>query len=311
MKVISAVRSYRAPLMIVVFSVCLIAYMYLNPPLAEAPLVGPELFAGFGADLDAGVQSDAGLQAAAEEGGDAAVRSDPLSLDLAFYASRFLLSFLFMGAVPLLAAGALGYSLKDAGLSWTPGMFRWKAYWLLFPLFILVTAASAFNEEMAAFYPWSDAIVQLSIQASPFYFLMHGFSYLIFYYLPWEILFRGLMVIPLLNYLEQRDVDNDRANKGARNRGLGDIRLVNHARDRSTAQQLKDPAVLALAMLQTLPTVLVHLPHPVSETFATIIFGFIAGVVVIRTRSIFPVILLHWAAGISLDLMIVLKQAFM
>lgn len=310
MKAISRIRNYRAPLMIVVFSVCLIAYMYLNPPLSETPLLSPRLFSDF---LPA---EPGGTYIAPEEPGAAQESSlegstYDMSLDLAFYASRFLLSFLFMGGIPLLAAFALGFKLQDAGLSWTPGMFRWKAYWFLFPLFILVTAASAFNEEMSGFYPWSAALVDLSIQVSPLYFVSHGFLYLFLYYLPWEILFRGLMVIPLLNYLEQRDLDNDRANKGARNRGLGGIRLVNRTRDGSPLRELKDPVILALAMLQILPTVLVHLPHPVSETFATIIFGFIAAVVVIRTRSVYPVILLHWAAGISLDLMIVLKQAFL
>jgi membrane protease YdiL (CAAX protease family) len=56
--------------------------------------------------------------------------------------------------------------------------------------------------------------------------------------------------------------------------------------------------LLGIAMLQTIPTVLIHFPHPITETMGTVVFGFLSAVIVLRTRSVFPVLLIHALAGL-------------
>jgi membrane protease YdiL (CAAX protease family) len=57
------------------------------------------------------------------------------------------------------------------------------------------------------------------------------------------------------------------------------------------------PAIL----VTTLATTLVHLSRPAGECFAALIAGFVAGYVVLRTRSIWGFFLVHLIAGLSLD----------
>jgi hypothetical protein len=258
--------------MIIIISFSLIAYVYLNPPLAEAPL----LSAGLAGDLD-------------------------------WYASRFLLSFLCFGLIPGGAALFLGFGLKDLGLVWHRKMFRWPLYWLLLPLFVLVIAASSGDQAMREFYPFSKTLLEYAVQRGPGYFALHAGLYLIFYYLPWELLFRGIMVLPLVAYIEHQALGNNRVNAGARNRGLRRVPLILSSNPPDIQNSWKDPVLLGIAMLQTIPTVLIHFPHPITETMGTVVFGFLSAVIVLRTRSVFPVLLIHALAGIVLDAAIYIR----
>lgn len=266
-----AIRRYRGPLLIAVVSFSLIAYIYLNPPLANAALLG----LGLPGDVD-------------------------------WYISRFALSTICFGVIPLAASLLLGFTLADLGLVWHKGMFRWKEYWLFFPVMVVAIASSAFNPEFAAFYPFSHTLADLARGSSWGYGLLHAVSYLLFYYIPWEILFRGLMVLPLVTYVEKNDVAARRANAGARNRGLKTIAVVQDKQSGETLESWKNPLLLTLAMLQTIPTVMIHFAHPLSESLGTVIFGVIGALIVLRTRSIIPVILMHACAGIVLDSMLMI-----
>jgi membrane protease YdiL (CAAX protease family) len=86
------------------------------------------------------------------------------------------------------------------------------------------------------------------------------------YYLPWEFLFRGFMLFGL-----------------------------------------KDSVGVANAILiQTVPSVLVHIGKPDGEIFAAIAAGIVFGLIAWRTRSVLYVFLLHWLIGVGLDAFIVL-----
>jgi hypothetical protein len=115
------------------------------------------------------------------------------------------------------------------------------------------------------------------------------------------------MVLPLVSYIEHQALGNNRVNAGARNRGLRRVPLILSSNPPDIQNSWKDPVLLGIAMLQTIPTVLIHFPHPITETMGTVVFGFLSAVIVLRTRSVFPVLLIHALAGIVLDAAIYIR----
>ena len=85
------------------------------------------------------------------------------------------------------------------------------------------------------------------------------------YYLGWEFFFRGYMQFGL----------------GKR---LGDWNAI---------------------FVQTLASSLLHIGKPDAEIYSSILGGIVWGMVVFRTRSLFPALLLHWLLGICLDAFII------
>jgi len=93
-------------------------------------------------------------------------------------------------------------------------------------------------------------------------------AFYLLYYLGWEFFFRGFMLFGL--------------------------------------EKRYGPAVAIL--VQTIPSALVHIGKPASETFAAIAAGLIFGTVAVRTRSIFYPLLLHAAVGIGTDVAVTLPR---
>ncbi len=85
------------------------------------------------------------------------------------------------------------------------------------------------------------------------------------YYIGWEAFFRGFMLF------------------GLRSR-FGDAAAV---------------------LIQTIPSCLMHIGKPRAEIFASIVAGIAFGAIVLRGRSIWPILLCHWCLGVSLDIFIV------
>jgi membrane protease YdiL (CAAX protease family) len=85
------------------------------------------------------------------------------------------------------------------------------------------------------------------------------------YYLAWEFFFRGYMLFSL----------KDR---------FGELNSI---------------------LIQTIPSVLMHIGKPDGEIFASFVAGIAFGIIALRTRSIVYVFLLHWLIGITLDLFII------
>ena len=85
------------------------------------------------------------------------------------------------------------------------------------------------------------------------------------YYIGWEFFFRGYMQFGL----------------GTR---LGDWNAI---------------------LVQTLASCLLHIGKPEAEIYSSILGGIVWGMVVFRTRSLLPALLLHWLLGISLDAFII------
>ena len=67
-----------------------------------------------------------------------------------------------------------------------------------------------------------------------------------------------------------------------------------------------DMGLPVVALLQAVPSAIIHIGHPQSEIFGALLFGFAAGYVTYATRSILPGLIVHALAGVSLDLALVL-----
>jgi uncharacterized protein len=86
----------------------------------------------------------------------------------------------------------------------------------------------------------------------------------LFYYAGWEFFFRGFMQFGLRGAL-----------------GAGNAILV-----------------------QTLASCLIHIGKPAGEIYGSILAGLLWGFIVFRTRSLWAVLAMHWALGVSLDFFI-------
>jgi uncharacterized protein len=84
------------------------------------------------------------------------------------------------------------------------------------------------------------------------------------YYMGWEFFFRGFMQFGL---------------RGA----LGDWNAI---------------------LVQTLASCLIHIGKPAGEIYGSIAAGLLWGLIVFRTRSLWAVLVMHWALGVSLDFFI-------
>jgi membrane protease YdiL (CAAX protease family) len=97
---------------------------------------------------------------------------------------------------------------------------------------------------------------------SPERLVVYELAYGVLYYLAYEAFFRGFLQLGLAKY-------------------IGD-----------------HPAIL----VQTVMTTLLHIGKPVNEIWSALAAGFLFGLIVVRTRSIWPLFIIHWALGVMTDL---------
>ena len=57
-------------------------------------------------------------------------------------------------------------------------------------------------------------------------------------------------------------------------------------------------------LVQTLASCLIHIGKPAGEIYGAIVAGLLWGFIVFRTRSLWAVLVMHWALGVSLDFFI-------
>jgi membrane protease YdiL (CAAX protease family) len=185
-----------------------------------------------------------------ESGGWAALTGRPLSAT-----GHLLAAFLLLGLVPLLGARLGGLRFAQVGL----GGFRGRAglIWIAagVPVAVLAGWLAANSPAMRLVYP-----VDRNLTAAPSSFLPSA-GLLVLYYVAWELLFRGILLLGLRERLGG-------ANANA---------------------------------LQTALSVMAHFAHPPLETLAAVPAGLIFGGVTLRTRSIWPVVVVHWTAGVAMN----------
>ncbi|HHH53253.1 MAG TPA: CPBP family intramembrane metalloprotease [Bacteroidetes bacterium] len=97
---------------------------------------------------------------------------------------------------------------------------------------------------------------------------IYELSYLIFYYIAWEFFFRGFILFGLKNRF----------------------------------------GIINAILIQTISSCLVHIDKPEGEIFGSILAGIVLGIIAIRTKSIWYVIILHATIGILTDLFIIYGQ---
>ncbi|TFG61625.1 MAG: CPBP family intramembrane metalloprotease [Spirochaetales bacterium] len=242
------VRSLLKPgLFLALLSFCLILFTYFTPPLLDDRLPAL-LFQG------------------------------SLPGDLPVYFFRFFVSFLVLGVLPL-TGGLLGlFKPADTGLRFT---IRNLKPWVLLAFAGAAAAAgiiSSFTSSMSAYYPYSRTIVELVGAGRHIWLLYHGILYFFLYYVPWEFFFRGLMIFPLLRFME----------------------IPEHS------WTWNNPRVLLLSCLQVAPSALLHFGHPLAESLSSVAFGFFLGWLALRTRSIIPGLIVHSLVGISMNIAILI-----
>jgi len=236
-------RGAREVAIICASAVGILAFVYLTPPIA-----GAEVYSWLRPIVE-------------------------LDGDLPQYLWRFLVSAVCLGIFPATVAAAAGERASGIGLA-RPRRVLPVWGWLIVALVSLgVAIGGAYSPGTFGYYPYSRTLVSRIETGGPLVFVLHALLYLLLFYLPWELLFRGILVFPLL-------------------------RLASAA-----------PAggLLALASLQAVPSALLHIGHPAVESFGAIAFGVAAGALSLHTGSIFPSLALHAGIGIAQDLLIVLR----
>ncbi len=58
-------------------------------------------------------------------------------------------------------------------------------------------------------------------------------------------------------------------------------------------------------LVQTLASCLLHIGRPDAKIYSSILGGIVWGMIVFRTRSLLPALLLHWLLGICLDAFVI------
>jgi membrane protease YdiL (CAAX protease family) len=159
-------------------------------------------------------------------------------------------------------AGILG--LAAAPLEWLAACGFQLGHWqrslaLLasgLPLCVLAGFIGSRDPALQRQYPFAKSAMD-----TPRRFRTYASAYFLFYYLPWEVTFRGWLFFPLIPLL-----------------GLG-------------------PALA----IQTMISTLYHIGHPQSEIISACGAGFVFGLVAWWTGSFWPTWLLHAAVGIATD----------
>lgn len=196
--------------------------------------------------------------------------------DLPGYVLRFILTAILFAAVPALFAAVGMVHWPDLGLVSASGFLRSRLFFILLGAAALIGISSAYSGGLSTYYPYSHTLLELARTRSVLYLMLHLVLYFLFYYVPWEVFFRGLLILPFLRWFESRNIS--------------------------------DSAILiVVASFQIIPSALIHFGHPPSEMASAVIFGVLAGWLVVRTRSILPSLMIHAAVGLCLDAAIYLR----
>lgn len=93
-------------------------------------------------------------------------------------------------------------------------------------------------------------------------FVLYELAYGLLYYVAWESFFRGFLQMGLRGH-------------------IGDVGAI---------------------LVQTTASTLLHIGKPPGEIWAALLAGFLFGAAVLRTRSVWPLVIIHWGLGVITDL---------
>lgn len=222
----------------------MIGYIYLTPPASQLNILE---FLQIGRTLDSALKE---------------------------YIQRFAAALVMLGALPIATARFCGFKLRAIGFQFPRCRLPWMWFAAAIAGGFAIGLTGVFSSSLAEYYPYDAGLAERVTANGIWPFIVHSLAYFLCYYLPWELMFRGVLIFPLLEQSIEK-----------------------------TAVSGKN---LFFASFQVIPSALLHFGHPATETVGAVFFGFAAAWIVLKTRSIFPVLLIHAAAGISLDLFMVL-----
>lgn len=175
---------------------------------------------------------------------------------------RFPVSWHFIGSGLLLGLVPLAAARRLTGLSWSRlGLGLGDRKLGLALLGVGIPLAVAAGK-VAAGSAAMRAVYPLDATLTPEPERFIPYSVLQFaYYFGWEFLFRGVLLLGL----------KDRLGSGGAN------------------------------LLQTALSVTAHFGRPFDETFSAIPAGIVFGWIVLRTRSVWPIAVVHWVVGVSMN----------
>jgi hypothetical protein len=195
---------------------------------------------------------------------------------------------------------AFGDRPSDLGLRLDVPMLRSPLYWLALPAAAGLGALGAIGSGLGAYYPYSRDLITRVAAEGALPLLGHFAAYALLYYLPWELFFRGFLLLSLLGAV-------GRASGQA---GPADLGPTGTATTTCGAATGGGAALVAtLVLFQTMPSTMLHVGHPLSELFAAVIAGIGFGGLAWKTKSIVPGLLVHAALGLGTDCFIVLSGA--
>jgi membrane protease YdiL (CAAX protease family) len=162
----------------------------------------------------------------------------------------------------ILSLGIVKFWFHEPLSSYGLGIGNWK-FWIPATLVIGIvmvglTYPSSKDPKFLAEYPMYKAA-----GASAATFALHCSAYL-FFYIGWEIFFRGFMQYGLAGRF----------------------------------------GAWAAILVQTALSCVAHIGKPDSEIYTSLLGGLVWGILVFRSKSIYPAIMTHWILGISLDFFI-------
>jgi membrane protease YdiL (CAAX protease family) len=241
---IKTITAERRHVLLAATALVLVGYLYLTPPVSQSSIAA---WLGFRTGL---------------------------TVQFEMYLQRFALAFILLGVVPVSAARICGYKLRDLGLRKPacPHVMIWLVGALIAG--VAIGVIGSLSVPLSNYYPYDSALAEKVDTSGGWPFLAHAAYYGFLFYLPWEIVFRGVLIFPLFD-----DTIDNIAPTGR---------------------------TLFLASIQVIPSSLLHFGHPAVETVGAVFFGFFAGWITVRTRSIIPALIVHAASGIFLDLALVL-----
>ena len=198
--------------------------------------------------------------------------------DMDGYLAVFFSAFLFLGLVPTIATRVLGFNLREIGMAMPVGQ---RPALLLLGLALSGAIVGGIGAQFAPlknFYPLSRRLIDFASEYGSWTTIVHIAAYVCLFYLPWELFFRGILILPLIG----------------------------------TNQNSGSPpasSYMVIAGMQALPSALLHIGHPLTETIGSVFFGLAAAYFVVRTKSVFPSLCFHAAVGVALDVVIIAQAA--